>query len=172
MICTDNENINNKIKMLRDHAMSSEQRYYHITLGYNYRMTNLQAAVGVAQLERIEYFLNERKRIFNTYSEKLKDLKGIQLPFKGNEVKKPMNWLYTIILKENNREDLINYLNENNIDTRPVFYPNHKMPYINDKINLKITEDISSKGLSLPTYVGLTNEDIDYICDILEVFFN
>ena len=171
IVCTNNNKIYEKVKMLRDHAMSPQKRYYHEMIGYNYRMTNLQAAVGVAQLERIEYFLNERKRIFNTYSEKLKDLKGIQLPFKGNEVKKPMNWLYTIILKENNREELIKYLNENNIDTRPVFYPIHKMPYINSPKYLAVTEKVSKLGVSLPTYVDLSEDDIVNITKCIKRYF-
>lgn len=171
MVCTNSEKIYDKIKMLRDHGMSPKKRYYHIMMGYNYRITNLQAAVGLAQFEKIDFFLNERKRIFDTYFEHLSDIDVIQLPFKGDNVIKPVNWLFTILLKDGNREELMSYLRENNIDTRPVFHPCHKMPYINSPKYLAVTEKVSKLGVSLPTYVDLSEDDIVNITKCIKRYF-
>lgn len=157
--------------MLRDHAMSPEKRYQHETLGYNYRITNLQAAVGLAQFERIGYFLNERRRIFDKYREFLADIDGVVLPFAGDNVRKPVNWLFTILLQKGDRDDLIKYLDRYNIDTRPAFYPIHKMPYIDDDSVLPVTENVSKTGVTLPTYTKLKDEEVKYICETIRNYF-
>ena len=166
MVSTNNSDLFEKIKTLRDHGMSPTKRYYHEMIGYNYRFTNLQAAVALAQLERIDEFLKRRKEIFELYSELL-NIPEIQLPFQGNEIKKPVNWLYTIILKKGDRDNLIKVLKENNIDSRPTFFPCHQMPFINSNILLPITIDISSKGISLPTFIGLNDSEIRKISKVI-----
>ena len=171
MFCTNSGSIYKRVKMLRDHAMSPEKRYQHETLGYNYRITNLQAAVGLAQFERIDHFLNERRRIFDKYREFLADIDGVVLPFAGDNVRKPVNWLFTILLQKGDRDDLIKYLDRYNIDTRPAFYPIHKMPYIDDDSVLPVTENVSKTGVTLPTYTKLKDEEVKYICETIRNYF-
>ncbi|MHC4888776.1 MAG: DegT/DnrJ/EryC1/StrS family aminotransferase [Planctomycetota bacterium] len=168
MVSTNSETICNKIRLLRDQGMVPEKRYYHKMLAYNYRMTNLQAAVGLAQLERMDHFLKERLRVSDKYFEFLKEVDGITLPFAGDSVRKPVSWLFTILLKNGDRNELARHLREHSIDTRPVFHPIHKMPYISDNSFLPITDTVSDSGISLPTYTQLTNEQIKYICNVLK----
>ena len=167
MVSTNNPDLFDKIKMLRDQGMSQTKKYYHEILGYNYRFSNIQAAIALAQFEKIDIFIKRRKEIFELYL-KLLNESFIQLPFKGDNIKDPVNWLFTILIKNIDRDDLIIYLKENNIDSRPTFYPCHKMPYINKKILLPVTEEISTSGISLPTYVNLSNSDIEYISELIK----
>lgn len=171
MISTASEEISNRIKMLRDHGMSSRKRYLHEMLAYNYRMTNLQAALGLAQLQRIDDFLSRRQQIFNEYVKQLNDVSEIGLPFLGDIVRKPVNWMFTIVLKNGNRDALMEHLRKHGIDTRPVFYPCHKMPYIDANCILPITNSVSGAGISLPTFVGLKKQQIIYICDCIKKYF-
>lgn len=171
MVSTSSRSLHHRIGMLRDQGMSIEKRYYHEMLAYNYRMTNLQAAVGLAQLERIENFLRERRRIFEQYYDLLQEMEEIVLPFIGDATRKPVNWIFTILLRKGNRNRLAQYLNECNVDTRPTFYPSHKMPYIADESLLPTTNKIAASGISLPTYTKITNEQIKYVCDVLKQYF-
>lgn len=164
LVSTNNTMLFEKIKMLRDHGMSLTKRYYHEVMGYNYRFTNIQAAIALAQLEKIDLFLKRRKEIFELYSELL-NIPMIQLPFQGDSIKHPVNWLYTVIIKNGKRDEVIEFLKENNIDSRPTFFPCHKMPFINKKIELPITEEISSGGMSLPTFTKLKNSEIEFIAE-------
>jgi perosamine synthetase len=163
MVSTDNEEWAETIKMLRDHGMSSTKRYYHLVKGYNYRMTNLQAAVGLAQFERINEFLEERRRIFERYSSQLIKSDNISLPFQGDRDRRPVNWLYTVRIHSKNRDEVAAALKKKGIDSRPGFVPAYKMPYIDSIKSLPVTERVSKESLSLPTYVDLGDEQIDYI---------
>ncbi len=170
MVSTNSKEIADKITMLRDHGMSPKKPYFHETLAYNYRMTNLQAGVGLAQLENIDFFISERQLIFDEYKRHLKEIEEITLPFPGDSKRSPVNWLYTICLKRGNRDHLIDFLKKQNIDTRPVFHPCHKMPYINSKVSLPVTDMISASGISLPTFIGLTTDQIKYVSDQIKQF--
>ena len=170
VVCTNDPVLAERIKMLRDHGMSKSQRYVHEILGYNYRITNLQAAVALAQIEQIEEFMKQRALIFNWYYQYLQK-ENIQMPYVGDENIKPVNWLFTILVKKKTRDGLAEFLKKNNIDTRPVFHPAHKMNYIKTVENLPNTDFVSSVGLSLPTYVGLTEENVKYISNRVNDFF-
>ncbi len=167
MVSTKNPVFFERMKTLRDHGMSPTRRYYHEAVGYNYRFTNIQAAVALAQLEKIDEFLKRRKEIFTLYSSLL-DIPQIQLPFQGDDVSVPVNWLYTIIVKDGKRDEVISVLKENNIDSRPTFHPCHRMPFIDSKTELPVTEIISTGGISLPTYTQLKDADIVLITDIIK----
>ena len=158
-------------KTLRDHGMSSTQRYWHDRVGYNYRLTNLQAAVGLAQLERLQEFIERKVDIAKRYKSILFDEQFIKrLPNEASEVFHS-HWLYTIQLDEfvNSEQvglDLLNY----GIETRPTFFPLHKMPpYKNFRRSksLKHSNNFSKQAISLPSFPGLTNSNIDYIAQSL-----
>ncbi|MEW6042550.1 MAG: DegT/DnrJ/EryC1/StrS family aminotransferase, partial [Elusimicrobiota bacterium] len=92
MVSSNNSDLIEKAKIYRDHGMDPQRRYHHIVNGYNYRMTNLQAAVGLAQLEKIQSYLKERRRVFEEYFKRLQEVDDIILPFKGDKIRKPINW--------------------------------------------------------------------------------
>lgn len=169
MITTDDEELYKKMRYLRDHAMSKEKRYWHTEVGFNYRMTNLQAALGVAQFERIDELLTKKKEIFEWYQDRLKDVKGIRLNYQAPWAKN-VYWMVCLELDrydESQRDELIQKLKTKNIDSRPYFYPVSDMPvYENSKT--PITHKIYQKGLNLPSYFDITKEQVDYVCTTIK----
>ncbi len=172
MILFKKKEIQNKAQILRDHGMNPSKRYWHDEIGFNYRLTNMQAALGVAQLERFDSILEKKLEISNLYKKNLQGEKNIyMLPNEYSNVVHS-NWLFTIILnKKIKRDSLIDELNKLGIETRPVFYCLNTMPpYINFKTseNLLNSLEISTNGLSLPTSLSLQKEDIVYVCNSLK----
>jgi perosamine synthetase len=173
MCLTNNEELAEKARMLRDHAMSKEKRYWHEVIGFNYRLTNLQAAVGVAQLEKIGKIIETKRRNAELYSEELKDLEGTGLIISHPEMKwaKCVYWMYCILIEDKlgiSRDDLMSELRKNEIDTRPFFYPMHVIPPYKNNKRFQIAEEISRKGINLPSGVSLTEEKIKQIVDALK----
>lgn len=162
-----------KASILRDHGMSKERRYWHDFIGYNYRLTNLQASVGVAQFERLNHFIEAKRKLAETYNETLTKFNFFQTPI---EKKNTFNsyWLYTFLVKDNspfNREDLIDYLSTKGIESRPVFYPLHIMPpyqKFGNEDDLKTSNMISKRGISLPSAVNLSQLEAKHICKVIE----
>lgn len=172
MVLFNNKHIANLAKILRDHGMTPGKKYWHETVGYNYRLTNLQAAVGVAQMERFESILAKKINIAQTYSELLMDVSGIDsLPLKIDGVVHS-NWLYTVMLAPHiDRDRLINELLQYGIETRPVFYPLNEMPpYKNFRASndLKNSKNLSARGISLPTSLSITSLQIKYVVRVLQ----
>jgi perosamine synthetase len=169
MIIFKDHKIAEKAAVLRDHGMSKTKRYWHDFVGYNYRLTNMQAAIGVAQFERLRFFIDAKRDLSKTYNETLNKFNFFQTPIE-KEGTYNSYWLYTFLVKDNapfKREELISYLNTTGIDTRPVFYPLHVMPpykLYGEKVNLKTSEFISARGVSLPSSVSLSKSEIKFIC--------
>lgn len=159
-----------KIAKLRDHGMTKDKKYWHDEVGFNYRMTNLQAAVGVAQLERIDWFLARKRKNAELYNHYLSDVVGLILPTE-KEWAKSVFWMYSILLRKDyyqiSRDNLIASLKKEGIESRPVFYPLHKMPPYKQNGSFTNAELISSSGLSLPSSVTLQDEDIQYVCETI-----
>jgi perosamine synthetase len=160
-----------RAKMLRDHGMSTTRRYWHLEPGFNFRMTNLQAAVGVAQMERIQAILEKKKRILDFYRERFGGLKEFvqqQACLAGQ----PSCWLYTLLLTDHagiDRDELAARLIRNGIETRPIFYPLHTMPAFErfaGKGRFPVAEQIAARGLSFPSAATLTEEGLDNICTV------
>tara|TARA_Y100001968_G_scaffold330653_1_gene383110 strand:+ start:1042 stop:2472 length:1431 start_codon:yes stop_codon:yes gene_type:complete len=171
MVLFKDKNIYSKAKILRDHGMSPDKRYWHEVVGFNYRITNLQAAIGVAQLERLDVIIKKKIEIARYYKKHLSGIKSIISKPRDIPNVVSSNWLYTIILEKSiNRDSIIDELTKIGIETRPVFYPINSMkPYINFKSSkiLINSHNLSNQGLSLPTSINLKEEDIIYICNSL-----
>jgi perosamine synthetase len=166
MITTDDKELYMKMRYLRDHAMSQDKRYWHTEVGFNYRMTNLQAALGVAQFERINEILEKRKEIFHWYSEHLKDITGLRLNYEASWAKN-VYWLVSIEIYgyiELERNHLIQKLKAKKIDSRPYFYPLSDMPMYDDACN-EITNKVYQRGVFLPSFHDITKQQVDYICN-------
>jgi len=167
MITTDSQKIYEKAKFLRDHAMSKNKRYWHTEVGYNYRMTNLQAALGLAQLERIDELILKKRRIFKWYKEHLGDVDGVKLNTEKKWAKN-VYWMICLDFERNfgiSRDELMVKLKKKGIDTRPFFYPISQMPMYNNtgKVN-PIAYSISQRGFNLPSGVNLKKGQVIYIC--------
>ncbi|MFL5753816.1 MAG: aminotransferase class I/II-fold pyridoxal phosphate-dependent enzyme [Bacteroidia bacterium] len=157
-----------KALVLRDHGMSKVKKYWHEYVGFNYRMTNLQGALGCAQLERINEFVELKRNLAKQYNEILSAFRDFELPPEESWAKCGF-WLYTAILNENaelSRDQLIEKMLKNGVETRPVFYPLHEMPPYKDyptKSSFKNSTHLSSQGISFPSSVNITKEEIDNI---------
>ena len=147
--------------------MSTNKKYWHEIVGFNYRMTNLQAAVGVAQMERFEEIIYGKREIFKFYNENLSNLKGIiRMPIDSMEFYNS-SWLYTLILDSKiNRNKFINDLNQLGIELRPTFCSLSEMPpYKGFKKSLKLENSklLSKSGISLPSSPTLNKIQLKFI---------
>ena len=170
MVLFSKKDYYDKACVLRDHGMKKDLRYWHEVIGYNYRMTNMQAALGVAQMEQFDIFYKNREKNARLYFDKLKNNKFIQLQSIQNWAKSS-HWLVTLLINESspiNRDKLITKLQKNGIETRPTFFSMHMMPpYQEYTIQNKypISEKISKTGISLPSSASLIEDQIIDICD-------
>jgi perosamine synthetase len=177
MVVTNNPALQEKMKILRDHGMSKERRYWHLYAGFNYRMTNLQAAIGLAQMERIDSFLAHRQRVAQHYSQQLCGVNGIILPPKTDWAEN-IYWLYSVVIDEQRvgmgREDLVVKLTDCGIETRPFFYPLHVQPpyFSESNYDCPVSCWLAERGLSLPTSNSIDLNDIDRVCDSVERIIN
>jgi perosamine synthetase len=165
-----------KAVVLRDHGMSKEKKYWHEYVGFNYRMTNLQAAIGCAQLERINEFIEAKRKLADFYNKVLTETGCFILPPQESWAVNGY-WLYTAILKENvniSRDMLMEKMLKNGVETRPAFYPLHQMPpYKNYPSNSSFQNStyISAQGISFPSSVNITQEELDNIAHALHAIF-
>ena len=171
MVLTKNEALLKKMELYRDHGMSKFKRYWHLVPGFNYRMTNLQAAIGVAQMERIAYFLDKRDSIVDIYNKSLKKIPGIKIPITAQWARN-IHWLYPITVDPAilgfSRDELAKRLLKQGIETRTVFPPLHLQPAYNSSGgSFPIAENFASKGLSLPTGNTLSKNDATRVCDAI-----
>lgn len=169
MLTTNDDRLAERAIMLRDHGMSKDRKYWHDEVGYNYRLTNLQAAIGVAQMEQVASLLEQRAAIEASYGERLEQDARIELP-KSVSWGQRVNWLYTVLLRDGIDRDLvIKLLKDKGIDSRPVFYPVHSMPPYATMESFPVADRISRRGLSLPTYARMRGAEIERICDMLRL---
>lgn len=178
MILTDDEYLDKRSKSLRNLCFSS-QRFIHEELGWNYRMTNLQAALGVAQLEKIDEIVAKKRWMGNLYTKLLKDIEAINLPLIQTDYCRNIYWVYAITIKENyskNAKDVMNELADYKIGTRPFFYPMHKQPVFN-KMSLFVnevlpnSEKLYERGFYIPSGLALKENQIHEVSEILHKVF-
>lgn len=164
-----------RARLLRDHGMSRDRKYWHTAVGYNYRMTNMQAAIGVAQLEVLPDILDRKLRLAGAYNRLLSGCGGTTLPPKMAWAD-PACWLYTITIDEEvygPRDEVVGKLLLNGIETRPVFYPLHEMPPYAGYAGVRefpVSVGISRAGLSLPSSVSVSEKEAEEIaCALLDI---
>ena len=158
------------MRVLRDHGMSKEKKYWHDYVGYNFRMTNLQAAIGVAQLERIDDILQNRLEVEHEYKKNLDNLSSIE--FQKNDLvnRKKIVWFVSILF-DGDRNLFLEELNNEGIDARPFFYPLSDMKiYKNYVFSNKVCRKISAKGVNLPTNNKIENSVIQKIKTVILSF--
>ena len=161
MCVTNSSDLTEKMRTLRDHGMSRKQKYWHETIGYNYRMTNLQAAIGCAQLERIDELLNRREEIENTYRRQLREISFVE--FQRNDLphRKKVTWLVSALVKEDRRETVCEKLRAQKIDVRYFFYPLSKMDiYKKYTFSNENSLKLSEMGINFPTSGKLPGSEL------------
>jgi perosamine synthetase len=172
MIVTNNEKVADYARRLKDQASSRERRFLHTDVGFNYRMTNIQAAIGLAQLEHIDRFVEMRRKNTSLYNKQLKEVAGITLP-KEMKWAKNVYWMYSIVIEDEfgmSRDELMAFLRQKGVDTRTFFIPMHVQPAFNNMVLFKgerypVSEMLAERGLYLPSGSGLTEEQINTVCE-------
>ncbi|WP_345993132.1 DegT/DnrJ/EryC1/StrS family aminotransferase [Sulfurimonas sp. HSL-1716] len=174
MVLTDDKYLDERAKSLRNLCFTAD-RFVHEELGWNYRMTNMQAALGVAQLEKIDQVVEKKRWIGRTYSEFLKDIDVITLPMEKTEYCENIYWVYALLLKDDykkNAKEVMAELGKLQIGTRPFFYPMHKQPVFH-KMGLFLDDDLPNseklyeRGFYIPSGLALTKEQIREVSNIL-----
>lgn len=179
MVLTDNEILAAKLSSLRNLCFIPAKRFVHQELGWNMRMTNLQAALGLAQLERWDEHIARKRKMGRLYTQLLKEVKGITLPLEKTHYAENIYWVYGIV-SENKKltgEKLMKLLGEKGIGTRPFFYPMHKQPvfkkmglFKNEKY--PNSEKLYKQGLYLPGGLAITGEQIREVAETLKQIIN
>ena len=170
MVVSKNKLIHDKVYHLKTQGVSTTQEYWHDILAYNYRMTNICAAIGLAQLHKIEEILIKKRQIADWYRE---GLQGLPLVF-HNEPGDTYHsyWLCSLAVQEAEiRQSLRENLKQAGIETRPFFYPAHTLPHCSADKSLPVAESLSKRGINLPSYPGLERREVDQITRSIRSFF-
>lgn len=168
MVTTNREDVARLAWNLRDHAFSTERHFWHKFMGYNYRMTNLQAAIGLAQTEQLEKFVAARRANAAHYTRLLRQIPGIVTPPEASWATNVF-WMYGILLEKEfglTRDQLRQALARRGVETRTFFIPMHCQPIYFDRYRgerYPVAEDLCRRGLYLPSASGLTHEDIEAV---------
>ena len=173
-VLINNEEVAIKCRELRDHGMSHQKKYHHVDLGYNYRMTNMQAAIGLAQMEKLDEILALRKKQMNYYYKELFDVDGITLRKYANWCE-PVHWMMTITLdKKFNRDKFLSYMDDSGIDCRQMINPVHRAVHFVNQFDdeYPVSKDISRQSVHLPSSLNLNKEDISRISNKVRSFLN
>lgn len=167
MLVSKNKELIERAAYLKSQAVSSLQEYWHDDVGYNYRMTNISAAIGVAQLEQADKILQLKKKIAMWYKYNLEGTNIVFQPDVDNRVNS--YWMISVLVESEALRDLVRTkLLSNNIETRPFFFPAHVMPVFKENNRYPIAESISKRGISLPSYPGLSKKEVLYVCNIIK----
>lgn len=169
MVTTSDNDLSDRIRMLRGHGMDPGLRYWFPVIGYNYRMTNIAAAIGLAQLEQIEGFLDRRIAIAQAYRAALALLEDFLILPSQQPWARHAFWSYPVVIRDTvliERDDLMSRLQGDGIETRPVFYPMHILPpHRQGSARFPVAERLARRGITLPMHTLLSNEDVIYIAE-------
>lgn len=171
MIETNDDTLNDRVIHFKGQGLAKYREYWHDVIGYNYRMTNICAAIGLAQLEQADERITNKRKIAEWYKAELKDLPVTVHPEVG-EVRHSY-WMVSILVDNHLKRDLLrNVLTDGGIETRPLFYPVHTMPMYSEKYQKHpVAENLGWRGINLPSWPGLKKEQVEYICEKIREYF-
>ncbi|MGB2661611.1 MAG: DegT/DnrJ/EryC1/StrS family aminotransferase [Candidatus Omnitrophota bacterium] len=173
MVVTNDKKLSERLNLLKDLAHSPKKRFLHTDLAFNYRMTNMQAAIGFAQMQRAGRLVEKKRRIARLYKKYLKDIEGIRLPAEMPWAKN-VYWMYSVLVEDDfgiSRDELMKRLAKEGVGTRAFFVPMHVQPIfkrsgaVDKKKKYPVADYISKRGLYLPTGMTLTEKQIVEVCD-------
>ena len=170
-ILTDNGVLAERLRLFRDHGMDPKRSYWHEVIGFNYRMTNLQAAVGVAQVRRLPTLVEKKRTIARWYAECLAPLERagrIRLHPEAPWARSVF-WMYSVLLADTPAtvEHVRSRLSDRGVDSRPFFHPAHTLPPYATGERLPVAEDLAARGLNLPSGAGLEREQVERVARAL-----
>lgn len=179
MVVTNSTDLYNKCRSLRNLCFGEIDRFIHEDIGWNMRMTNMQAAIGLAQLERLDEFVKIKRKMGKFYSDYLSDIDEIQLPLDKTNYSQNIYWVYGLVLRQNSEKNvskIIAYLKENGIGSRNFFYPMHRQPVFIKKgyfkgLVLPVSEYLSDKGFYIPSGLNLSEQEMEKVASTLKKYF-
>ncbi|MDE1824714.1 MAG: DegT/DnrJ/EryC1/StrS family aminotransferase [Candidatus Micrarchaeota archaeon] len=171
MCLTNNAELAEKMQVLRNQGTKLKEshgnKYWTDVIGFNYRMTNLQAAIGAAQIKKIKQIVVQKRKMASHYNAFLDGIDGVvtqpEMPWAKN-----VYWYYSILIDKSKRNRLMDQLKRKGIETRPFFYPLHMLPMYKSSRSLPVAQDLSARGINLPSSPNLTKDEIKYVCDSIE----
>ncbi len=174
MIVTDDDGLAQRLRSLRDLCLQADRRFVHEEIGFNFRLTNLQAAVGVAQIERVEQTLERKREVAAHYTNRLRTVEALQLPVEEPWARN-VYWMYGVVVDEETGLDAgaaAEHLRAEGVETRPFFLGMHEQPVFRrsglfDGESYPVAERLARQGLYLPSGTALSDGQIDAVCDAL-----
>ncbi len=171
MVVSNDEALYQKSVHFKGQGLVKNRQYWHDVIGYNYRMTNIEAAIGLAQLEQVDGFLTRKQEIADRYASSF-ERTCIQFHKNDKDVYHSY-WMCSILVSEaTDRDKLRIHMETAGIETRPLFFPVHTMPmYTSNSQSYPIAEDLGMRGINLPSYPDLTNSDVDRVVRVVKDYF-
>jgi perosamine synthetase len=180
MILTDSESLAEKCRSLRNLCFQPKKRFVHEDMGWNFRMSNLQAALGVAQLERLDEFVARKRKMGGRYTSLLADIPGLQLPLPSLAYAENIYWVYGLLLGEEiafDAEEAMRRLRELGVETRPFFWPMHRQPVFRKRglfagESYPVAERLGRRGFYLPSGLGISEAQIAQVAKRVRSLFS
>lgn len=169
-LITNDEAVMDKIRKLRDFGRAAGGSDHYLTMGWNFKFTDIQAIIGIEQMKKLPWRVERKKEIYSLYQKLLSSVSGISLIPTNLEDTSP--WFIDIFVLEDKRQALIEYLKTRGIGTRPFYPALHSEPVYNRNGSYPVAERVAAQGLWLPSSSKLTDEEIEYVCDEIKSFFN
>ena len=177
MLVTDKYSLYKKFLMYRNISFSlTKQRFIHDDIGWNYRLTNLQAALGCSQLKRLKKFIAVKRKIGNFYTKELKNFHNVQLPIEKTKYSKNIYWVYSIIIKKVAAKKIINLMRKEGIECRPFFFPLNDQPIVrklklNNKDKFPVSKKIWKHGFYIPSGIGTSKKELNLVVKKIKKIF-
>jgi perosamine synthetase len=172
MVTTNDDQMARRIRLLKNQGMTQEKRYWHTVVGYNYRLTNLQAAIGLAQVERLDEQLRRHREVASWYQEELAGVPGLSWQGERDWADHAW-WQFVAVIDETfapDRDAVLEDMQAAGIDARRIYYPMHQLPIYADSANVDrypVADRLAARAVCLPTWGGLQHEDVRFICEHL-----
>ncbi|MFA6407405.1 MAG: DegT/DnrJ/EryC1/StrS family aminotransferase [Candidatus Paceibacterota bacterium] len=168
-LITNSDALIDRIRKMRDFGRDKPGSDHYLTMGWNFKFTDIQAVIGIEQMKKLPWRVERKKKIYEHYYENLKNVEGVS--FVSTNTKNTSPWFIDLLIKEGKRDLLAEYLKQRGVGTR-TFYPAlHAEPVYGIKKSYPIAEEVAQEGLWLPSASKLTDEEIDFICDQIKSFF-
>jgi len=166
MVVTNDSELAETCRHLRGQGVSPTQTYWHDVVGFNYRMTNIAAAIGCAQLEQVDEVLAKKAQIAGWYTQRLQGVEGLTLQREA-EWAHAVWWMNSVLVDPALRDDVMAVLRERGVDSRPFFHPAHTLPMYQRDESFPVAEYLGAAGINLPSYPDLTEGDVETVCSAL-----
>ncbi len=170
MIITNKKSLYEELIKLRAYYFSDKRHFWHNKLAWNMRMSSLEAALGLAQLGRLDELVNKRRKNAEYYTNGLKELADYLIFPKEKKFVKSVFWMYGLILKKSSRDKLMKFLEKNGVETRTYFFPMHWQPIYKDNCLYPVADRLGKNGLYLPSSSDLTKTEKDRVIGLIKSF--